>query len=174
MSFRARSPTYPATGSDWSLSIRREGVVREPLLESGCYPFIHEADLAAVAAAALLDDGYAGQILEAVGPPISTRSRISAIEAALGRRLATQSLTIQQGRDAWLERGWPGSAIQVTLYGLEAYAVRFEELAAWTLAQEPSVERLIGHPLVDYEQWAREHVEAFRPDDAQSPAAPSW
>lgn len=72
--------TYPATGSDWMDSIRREGVIREPLVDRAYYPFIHEADLAAVAAAALLQDDYVGQILEAIGLPISTRSRVAALE----------------------------------------------------------------------------------------------
>ena len=44
--------TYPATGSDWPETIPADGVVREAFLNEGHYPFIHEEDLAAVAAAA--------------------------------------------------------------------------------------------------------------------------
>lgn len=152
--------TYPATGSDWMDSIRREGVMREPLVDRGYYPFIHEADLAAVAAAALLQDDYVGQILEAIGLPISTRSRVAALEKALGRRIATEELTPDQGRKAWHQLGWPSGAIEVTLFALEAYASRLEELTEWTLAQKPSVEDMIGRPPLSFEQWAREHIEA--------------
>ncbi len=156
--------TYPATGSDWAFSIRREGVVREPLLDSGYYPFIHEADLAAVAAVALLQDGYTGRVLEAVGLPISTRSRVAAIEDAIGRKVATQELTANQGRDAWRRLGWPSGGIQVTLYGLKAYASQLNELTEWTLAQEPSVEALIGRRPISFEQWAREHIDVYALD----------
>ncbi|MBQ1098939.1 NAD(P)H-binding protein [Streptomyces sp. b94] len=45
--------TYPATGSDWSDTIRADGVIREAFLDRGHYPFIHEEDLAAVVFAAL-------------------------------------------------------------------------------------------------------------------------
>lgn len=156
--------TYPATGSDWAVSIRREGVVREALLEGGYYPFIHEADFAAVAAAALLEEGYAGRVLEAVGLPISTRSRIAAIEDAIGRKVATQELTTSQSRDAWGRQGWPSGGIQVTLYGLKAYASRLNELTEWTLAQEPSVEAMIGRRPISFEQWAREHIHVYVSD----------
>lgn len=66
------SGTYPATGSHWPQSIREQGAVREAFLRHGHYPFIHEDDLAAVAAAAMLTDRYTGVVIEAVGPPLST------------------------------------------------------------------------------------------------------
>lgn len=156
--------SYPATGSDWPLSIRREGVVREPLLNTGYYPFIHEADLAAVAATALLQDGYTGQILEAVGLPISTRSRVAAIEDAIGHKIAAHEITLDEGREIWRRQGWPNGGIQVTLYGLKAYAHQLTELTEWTLEQEPSVEALIGRRPLTFEQWAREHIDAFMPN----------
>ncbi|MFD8413465.1 SDR family oxidoreductase [Streptomyces sp. NPDC059650] len=64
--------TYPATRSDWA---RTGGVVREAFLNGGHYPFIHEDDLAAVAAAALRTDDHVGRILEVVGLPIATPAR---------------------------------------------------------------------------------------------------
>lgn len=155
--------TYPATGSDWMTSIRLERTVREPLLDRGYYPFIHEADLASVAAVALLDDGYTGRILEAVGLPISTRSRIDAIAHAIGQEIAMEELTAEQARATWKQLGWPSSAIEVTLFALEAYATQLKEMTEWTLAQKPSVEELIARPMLSFEEWAYEHVLAIAP-----------
>ncbi|MEV4898723.1 hypothetical protein AB0K48_56290, partial [Nonomuraea sp. NPDC055795] len=47
-------------------------VVREPFLNEGHYPFIHEDDLAAVALAALRTGDHVGTVVEAVGRPPRT------------------------------------------------------------------------------------------------------
>lgn len=154
--------SYPATGSDWPDTIRAEGVVREAVLEEGHYPFIHENDLAAVVAAALLSDRYTETILEAVGLPLSTRSRIRSIANALGRDIGTVELTAAESRAIWRRAGWPDGAIDVTLYALHEYGVRLAELTRWTLEQQPSVQDIIGRPLRTYDDWAVENADAFR------------
>ncbi|WP_053202871.1 SDR family oxidoreductase [Jiangella muralis] len=154
--------TYPATGSDWPDTIGAELVVREALLSSGHYPFIHEDDLAAVAVAALRDDGYAGSIIEAVGPPISTRSRVRNIAKAIGRDIAEVELTAPAGRENWRRHGWPDSGIDVTLYALEEYGTQLAELTRWTLDQRPSVQEIIGRPPRTYDDWAAENAGRFR------------
>ncbi|HEX8487919.1 MAG TPA: NAD(P)H-binding protein [Propionibacteriaceae bacterium] len=154
--------TYPATGSDWPESIRTEGVVREPFAREGHYPFIHEEDLAAVAAAALRSDAYVGQVLEAVGPPLSTRSRVDSIAAAIGRTIDLLEVTPELARTSWRERGWPDGAIEVTLYALEEYGARRAELARWTLDQRPTVSDIIGRRPRSYNDWAKEHCHLFR------------
>ncbi|WP_308406464.1 NAD(P)H-binding protein [Streptomyces sp. AC602_WCS936] len=103
--------TYPATGSDWPDTIRADGVVREAFLDQGHYPFIHEQDLAAVVAAALISDDYTGTLVEAVGPPLSTRSRIQSIATALGRDIGMVDLAADESRAMWRRRGWPDGAI---------------------------------------------------------------
>ncbi|MGW4894720.1 NAD(P)H-binding protein [Kitasatospora sp. NPDC004240] len=153
---------YPATGSDWPASVRAEGTVREALLDRGHYPFIHEEDLAAVACAALTRDDHTGTVLEAVGLPLGTRSRIRSIAAALGRDLTAVELTPAEGRAAWQRDGWPDGAIDVTLYALEQYADHYAELVDWTLAQRPSVRSLIGRAPLTFDDWAHEHIAAFR------------
>ncbi|WP_188192116.1 NAD(P)H-binding protein [Nonomuraea sp. SYSU D8015] len=154
--------TYPATGSDWPDTVRAGGEVREAFLGQGHYPFIHEDDLAAVAAAALVGDAYDGMVLEAVGLPLSTRSRVRSIAAALGRAIDTVELTPQESRAIWRRRGWPDGAIEVTLYALEEYGARRAELVQWTLDQRPSVQEIIGRPLRTYDDWVREHIDMFR------------
>ncbi|MFF3015691.1 SDR family oxidoreductase [Streptomyces sp. NPDC057939] len=154
--------TYPATGSDWPGTVRVDGVVREAFLDHGHYPFIHEEDLAAVAAAALIGDDFTGMVIEGVGPPLSTRSRVGSVAAALGRDIATVELTPDESRAIWQRRGWPEGAIDVTLYALEEYGARFAELARWTAEQRPSVEEIIGRPMRTYDDWVRENIDLFR------------
>ncbi|MFJ8546911.1 SDR family oxidoreductase [Streptomyces sp. AC627_RSS907] len=154
--------TYPATGSDWPDSVRAHGVVREAFLNQGHYPFIHEEDLAAVATAALTCDDFTGMVIEAVAPPLSTRSRIRSIATALKRGIDTVELTADESRVAWQRLGWPDGAIDVTLYALEEYGTRFAELVQWTRDQRPSVQDIIGRPLRTYDDWVREHIDLFR------------
>ncbi|MFJ6050664.1 SDR family oxidoreductase [Streptomyces sp. NPDC092307] len=154
--------TYPATGSDWPDTVRADGVVRESFLGAGHYPFIHEEDLAAVAAAALTGDDHDGTVVEAVGPPLSTRARIRSIGAALGRDLGTVDLTPDECRAVWRGLGWPEGAIDVTLFALEVYGARYAELLRWTLDQRPSVQDVIGRPPRTYDDWVREHIDVFR------------
>ncbi|MFH0520957.1 SDR family oxidoreductase [Streptomyces sp. M41] len=154
--------TYPATGSDWPDTVRTDGVVREALLDQGHYPFIHEEDLAAVAMAALTSDDFTGMVLEAVAPPLSTRSRVRSIAAALKRDIDTVELTADESRAVWQARGWPDGTIDVTLYALEEYGTHFTELLQWTRDQKPSVQDIIGRPLRTYDDWIREHIGLFR------------
>ncbi|MFG2285925.1 SDR family oxidoreductase [Streptomyces sp. NPDC048595] len=154
--------TYPATGSDWPDTVRSEGVVREAFLDLGHYPFIHEEDLAAVAAAALTGDDFTGMVLEAVAPPLSTRSRIQSIATALQRDIDTVELTADGSRAVWQRLGLPDGTIEVTLYALEEYGARFAELVQWTRDQRPSVQDIIGRPLRTYDDWVREHIGLFR------------
>ncbi|MFB6557695.1 NAD(P)H-binding protein [Streptomyces sp. NPDC056400] len=154
--------TYPATGSDWPDSVRADGVVREAFLGEGHYPFIHEEDLAAVAAAALTGDDHVGTVMEAVGPPLSTRARIRSIAAALGRDIATVDLAPDDGRAVWRGLGWPEGAIDVTLHALEVYGAQYAELLRWTLDQRPSVQDVIGRPPRTYDAWVSENIDAFR------------
>ncbi|HLL68565.1 MAG TPA: NAD(P)H-binding protein [Micromonosporaceae bacterium] len=156
------SGTYPATGSDWPDSIRSKGAVREALLDNGHYPFIHEDDLAAVAAAAMRTDRHTGCILEAVGLPLSTRSRVRSIADALGRDIRAIDVTAAESRAVWQRNGWPDGAIDVTLYGLQEYGARLAELTEWTLTQRPSVSDIIGRPLRTYDEWAVENIHLFR------------
>ncbi|MFE5918108.1 SDR family oxidoreductase [Streptomyces sp. NPDC056468] len=154
--------TYPATGSDWSDTVRADGVVREAFLDQGHYPFIHEADLAAVVAAALISNEYTGMVVEAVGPPLSTRARIRSIATALGRDIGTVDLAADESREIWRRRGWPDGAIDVTLYALEEYGARFDELVQWTVDQRPSVQDIIGRPMRTYDDWVSENIDSLR------------
>ena len=138
------------------------GVIQEPFATTGNYPFIHEGDLAGIAAAALRDGVGEGRVLEAVGLPVSTRSRVVGIEEARGKVIQLQGLTVEQARARWRQQGWPDGAIDVTLYALEEYGTRLEELTRWTRDQRPTVAEIIGRVPVTYADWATQNVSMFR------------
>lgn len=154
--------TYPATGSDWADTIRADGVVREAFLDTGYYPFIHEDDLAAVVVTALGSDDYLGMTLEAVGAPVSTRSRVRFLANAIGRDIDTVELTPDESRTIWRGRGWPDNAIDATLSRLEKYGSRLDEFTRWALEREPSVSEILGREPFTYAEWALEHAKFFR------------
>ena len=154
--------TYPATGSGWPEMIRTDRVVQEPFATNGHYPFIHEDDLAAVATSALRDGVGEGGLLEAVGPPLSTRARVASIEEALGQAIQLRGLTAEQARARWRQHGWSDGAIDVTLYALDEYGTRLEELTHWTRDQRPTVAEIIGRVPLRYADWATENVSMFR------------
>lgn len=156
-----RSGTYPATGSDWPQSIRTEGAVREAFLDTGHYPFIHEDDLAAIAVAAMHTDHYAGTVIEAVGLPLSTQSRVRSIADAIGRDIQAINVTAAESRATWQRNGWPEGAIEVTLYALQEYGARLTELTEWTVTQRPSVRDIIGRSPHTYDEWAAENADLF-------------
>ncbi|MGK8524108.1 SDR family oxidoreductase [Nocardia asteroides] len=92
---RLEPQEFMSNTSTWIDSVRTEGVVREP------YDFpsalVHEADIAAVAAVALLDDGHAGRAYNLTGPEALTpRQRIAILAEAIGRDIAFVPITHEQ------------------------------------------------------------------------------
>jgi uncharacterized protein YbjT (DUF2867 family) len=83
----------------WAETIRRQRTAAAPFGDIGL-PFIDPADIGEVAAAALREDGHAGQAYELTGPALSTpRQRAEAIGDALGELRPTRgSLSPLPGR----------------------------------------------------------------------------
>ncbi len=88
-------------------SVRAEGVIREP---NGDHPGVpvHEADMADMAAAALLENGHHGRAYEITGPEhITPAQRAAVIARALGREITFVELTLTQARELWISQGVP-------------------------------------------------------------------
>lgn len=79
-------------------TIRAAGAVRQVLGDRKT-AVVHEADIAAVAAVALAQDGHAGRTYAITGPDIA---------AGLGRDLRFSALAETEARDQWRSEGfWP-------------------------------------------------------------------
>lgn len=139
---------------DWAGSIRDEGVVRDGFSNRRS-AMIHEADIGAVAATALLEDGHAGKTYTLTGPEVLTPPElVRTIGAAIGRPISYVELTEEQAREQWRAAGFPPEHIEffVMVHGNtppEGYTVL------------PTVEQVTGRPARTFAQWAAENAAAF-------------
>ncbi|WP_433309504.1 NmrA family NAD(P)-binding protein [Micromonospora sp. CA-269861] len=141
----------------WIDSIRSEGVVREP------YDFasalVHEADIGAVAATALLEDGHAGRAYNLTGPEsLTPRERIAVLSRAIGRAVTFVPITHEQAVDRLTATGVSRADAE---YVVGWYAAASEE----STSVVDTVEQVTGRPARTFEQWVAEHVERFRTPD---------
>jgi len=137
----------------WAWSIKTSGVVYGPYADSAQAP-IHEADIAAVAAAALTGDGHAGQIYPMTGPQALTRAQMLAtIGAAIGRELAYTEISPEQ------------FATQMSQYMPPEVITMLLDYWSDTV-DEPdtvltTVEDVTGRPARTLAQWASDHAADF-------------
>jgi uncharacterized protein YbjT (DUF2867 family) len=135
-------------------SIRAQGVVRLPYGDAAVAP-IHEADIAAVATAALLQDGHAGRRYKLSGPESLThREQVAVLGKAIGRDLEFVELTPEQAREQMI-RFIPEQVVD-SLLALWADAVGKPAPVL------PTVEQITGRRPRTFAQWAAEHADQFR------------
>ncbi|MFI0469049.1 NAD(P)H-binding protein [Saccharopolyspora sp. 5N102] len=139
----------------WADSIRTEGVVREPFVDAQQTP-IHEDDIAAVAATALLEDGHAGAAYALSGPEaLTVREQVQAISAAIGREVGLEEQTLEQARAHMVAEGVPEAIVDALL----SYGAQNVENAAPPVR---TVEQVTGRPARTFAQWAVDHADDFR------------
>ncbi|WP_204072459.1 NAD(P)H-binding protein [Planotetraspora phitsanulokensis] len=140
----------------WADQIRTEGVVRWPY-GAAARSLIHERDVAAVAARALLDDGHAGAKYVLTGPEAVTQAdQVRLIGEAIGRPVRWEELPPERAREQLLA-SWGDAAFVDGALGYWA-----------TLADRPepvthTVEQVTGVPARTFGEWAREHARDFSP-----------
>jgi uncharacterized protein YbjT (DUF2867 family) len=135
-------------------TIRVEGVVRAPF-GAAAYPHVHEADVAEVATAALLEDGHVGKKYIVSGPESITQiEQARAIGAAIGRDIRFEELTPEQARKLW-SKFMSAADIDVELMILEESVNKPKKV--WK-----TFEQVTGRPGRTFAQWAVEHAYDFR------------
>lgn len=144
---------FMANTWEWAPSIKDEGVVRAPFGQWHS-SMIHEADIAAMAMVALLEEGHAGRTYIPTGPePVKRVDAVRMIGEALGRELRFIELTPEQARDHW-----------AAIYPTEVIEW-FLEIGAYldfVPPVQPDVALVTGRPGRTFAQWARDHVDDFR------------
>ncbi|WP_344941405.1 SDR family oxidoreductase [Sphaerisporangium flaviroseum] len=166
---RSREDAVRQAGMDWTIlrpggfnsndyawveSVRAHRTVSAPFGDVGL-PTIDPADIAEVAAAALREDGHAGQVYELTGPALNTpRQRAGKIGDALGEPVRF----IEQTRDeahAQMLRFMPEPVVETTL----------DILGNPTPAEQrisPDVQRILTRAPRTYTDWLHHHIAAFR------------
>lgn len=156
MAWTMLNPVEFMTGAlDYAESIRAEGVVRQPFGNRKT-AIVHEADIAAVALAALTEEGHAGKTYNITGPQVLTpRELVSIIGKTIGRDIEFIELTEAQAREQWAVQGMPQEVIEffVWVYG---------NTPAVGVTVDPTVEQVTGKPARAFAQWAAEHAADFR------------
>lgn len=138
---------------EWADSIRTESVVRAPYPGATQTP-VHESDVAAVAVAALLEEGHAGKKYPLSGPESLTKvEQAQAIGVGLGREIRFEEITPTQWRQA-MGADLPGEAIEFLLAHWAAVSADPEQVFS-------TVEDVTGHPARTLAQWAADHAEEF-------------
>ncbi|MEU3686330.1 MULTISPECIES: NAD(P)H-binding protein [Streptomyces] len=138
----------------WAGSVRTRRVVAAPFGDIGV-PVIDPADIAAVAAACLLEDRHDGAAYELTGPEVITpRGQTGAIAAALGTPVAFREQTREEARAA-MARSMPAELADDTLDILGSPSPA-------ELRVSPDVERVLGRAPRPFADWAARNVAAFR------------
>ncbi|MEV0335952.1 NmrA family NAD(P)-binding protein [Nocardia sp. NPDC050717] len=137
----------------WLAPILADGVVREPYDHPSA--LVHEADIGAVAAVALLEDGHHGQAYNLTGPAaITPHERIAMLAEAAGRPIEFARITHQQAVDRLRATG-------VSQADAEYVIGWYAESSPESYTVDPTVEQVLGRPARTFAQWAAEHGHRF-------------
>lgn len=150
-----RPGAFAANALAWAPGLRAENVVRDPCGRAAQAP-VHEADLAAVVAAAMTEEGHAGHVYTLTGPAaISQFDQVRAIAEVLGREVRFEELSSEQARRLWTGNGMPDVVADVLLGYLAAAADQPD-------TPQPTVEQIAGRPARTFAEWAADHADDFQ------------
>ena len=138
----------------WSGQIRAGDVVNGPYAAASSAPIV-EADIAAVAARALLSDDLLGQRIPLTGPQALTNTEmVDIIGSVLHRALHYDEIPVDLVRQRFVSLGFPAE-----------FGAAYVALLATTLGGRAevtdSIEKILGRPAVTFEQWVRDHISLF-------------
>ncbi|MGW2293518.1 SDR family oxidoreductase [Streptomyces violaceorubidus] len=137
----------------WGDSIRTQGVVRAPYGQAA-RAVVHEADIAAVVVAALLEDGHAGESYLVTGPQALTQvEQVRAVSRAIGREIRFEELDREAGRAA-MSAAMPPEVVEMLLDYLAESAVTPGPVS-------DAVRRVTRREARTFASWAAEHADLF-------------
>lgn len=154
----------------WQRMIQEQRTVRYPFADVPAL-MIHEADIAEVAVAALLEEGHQGASYTLTGgEPVTVREQVAAIGAALGETVRYEEVTREVARDILKAQGGFAAAAADLMLGFSDYdgstAAGDDGYSDqdWSALEKPwpDVEKVTGHAPRTFAQWARDHAEDFR------------
>lgn len=144
----------------WAPQIAKGDVVRWCFPEAETAP-VHERDIAAVAARALLDDGHDGRDYVLTGPSsITQREQVRIIGEAIGRPLSYADLTPADARSV-MEAMMPPPVVTMLF---DAYGAAAGRPAYLTQA----IADVTGTPARSFRQWATDHAAGFAGERASA------
>ncbi|WP_162641633.1 SDR family oxidoreductase [Streptosporangium sp. 'caverna'] len=149
-----RPGAFASNALRWAPAIRAGDVVNGVYGDAVNTP-IDPADIASVAARALIDERLENIALTLSGPQaLSAHEQLGILSEVLGRSLQWRELDLSQARAGLAAHA--DAAMVESMLGLQAQAVR----TVPTLS--PTVREIIGHDPRTFADWARAHAEKFR------------
>lgn len=141
----------------WADGIRTSGVVRQPYPDATAAP-IHEADIAGVAVAALLEpERHAGSAYALSGPEaLSQRDRVAVLARVIGREVRFEELSRDEARAEMLATPWLNERLADALLDLQAATTEPQDDLVL-----PGVESVLGRPGRTFASWVADHRSAF-------------
>ncbi|MFI5613653.1 NAD(P)H-binding protein [Amycolatopsis sp. NPDC051903] len=138
----------------WVPSVRASRTAAAPFADVAL-PFVDPADVASVAAAALLDDSHAGASYTVTGPAALTpRDRAAALATALGEPIRFVEQTPAEARAQLLEL-MPAPIADATLAVLGSPLPEEQKVS-------PDAELVLGRAPRTFAEWAAASADAFR------------
>jgi uncharacterized protein YbjT (DUF2867 family) len=146
---------FASNALSWAPQIRASGTVRG-VYGDAATSTIHERDIAAVSALALMDAAHAGHTYVLTGPQsLTQRDKVRLIGEAIGKAVPWVEVAPEQFRQTMLAQGFPED-VPERMIGYWADRV------GQPGPSSPTVEQVLGRAALTFAQWAVEHVTAFR------------
>ncbi len=150
-----RSADLDANALVWVPQIRSTCVVRGAYGDAATSP-IHERDLAAVGAGALLSSAHAGHSYALTGPQsLNQRDKVRLIGEVIGKELSFEEISPEQVRETMKAQGVPPD-VPDRMLGYLAECLRNPGPST------ANVELLLSRPALTFAEWATDHAAAFR------------
>ncbi|WP_410589720.1 NAD(P)H-binding protein [Amycolatopsis sp. lyj-23] len=149
-----RPAGFASNALQWAESVR---VAREVAAPFGdvALPVVDPEDIAAVAAAALLDASHEGRTYVLTGPsPVSPRDQAAAIGEAVGEPVRFVPRTREEARSV-MSAFMPPEVVETTLDILGSPTPSEQQVS-------PDVSRVLGRPARPFAEWASRFAEAFK------------
>ena len=138
----------------WSAQIKAGDVVSGPYAAASTAP-IAEADIAAVAAKALLTDELVAQKIPLTGPQAFTNTElVDVIGTALGRPLRYQEIPPELVRQRFIGLGFPAEFA-------DAYIAFLSATVQTPALVTHEVDKILGRPAESFAQWVSGHRPLF-------------
>ncbi|MEU9387113.1 NAD(P)H-binding protein [Streptomyces sp. NPDC048279] len=150
-----RPNAFAVNALQWAPQIRSRNTVRGVFADMLTAP-VHEDDIAAVAARALLDDGHEGAAHRLTGPAATANTdQIAAIGRAVGRDLAFVEVAPEEAGPLLFPRT-PPELVRGLLR-------TFADTVGVAPEITTTVQEITGSPARTFGQWAEDHAADFQP-----------
>jgi uncharacterized protein YbjT (DUF2867 family) len=151
----------------WGPTIKADRRVVEPFPDQIGHP-IHEADIADVVLADLLDPRRRERIDTIIGPDsLTKREQVAVIAQAIGEPVTLDAVSAEQARGFYRAQGGFAAANADFLFGFESYdgVKGITDQPHDTSAPDDdafrTLDRITGTPARTFRQWARDHAHDF-------------